>query len=219
MGGGTPRANAQIAPHPDHPHRAHPRHSYPPPPSIPAPPSRHSCRPLPVIPAQAGTRARRGQLAAPTTQPTPTPSPIHPSPPSRGEARGGWNAASRHRQLRRPPPSLLRPLPVIPAPLPVIPAQAGTRARRGQLAAPTTQPTPAPPPIHPSPLPGGRLGGGWNAASQHRQLRRPPPSLLPSTPQHSYAPSVTPTPPQHSYAPSVIPAQAGTRSHLARTPL
>ncbi len=79
----------------------------------------------------------------------------------------------------RPPPSFLRPSPVIPAPLSVIPAQAGTQTlhtpalRRGYPAAPTTHSTPTPSPIQPSPLPGGRLGGGWNATSYHARRTAP----------------------------------------------
>ena len=65
---------------------------------------------------------------------------------------GDWRCAPS--VIPAPNPSPLRSPTVIPAPPIVIPAQAGTH-----LA-----PTP-PSPIHPSPLPGGRLGGGWNAAS------------------------------------------------------
>ncbi len=49
-------------------------------------PTRHSCAPSSVIPAQAGTHTH------PT--PTPPPSPIHPSPLPGGRLGGGWNAAS-----------------------------------------------------------------------------------------------------------------------------
>ncbi len=50
-------------------------------------------------------------------------------------------------------------------------------------------------PIHPSPLPGGRLGGGWDAASE----RQPPSTTRSPLP-------VVPA------LPTVIPAQAGTRA-------
>ncbi len=91
-------------------------------------------------------------------------------------------------------PSFLRP----PS---VIPAQAGTH--------PPHHPPP-PSPIHPSPLPGGRLGGGWNAASRHHQSphatiahpaspphpRPSPPSVIPAPPfRHSCAGRNPPTPP------------------------
>ncbi len=59
-------------------------------------------------------------------------------------------------------------------------------------------PTP-PSPIHPSPLLGGRLGGGWEAPSVHQRPSGRPPSLPPSLLfRHSC----------HSL--SVIPALAGT---------
>ncbi len=76
---------------------------------------------------------------------------------------GGTPRASANR-----PPPPRSPLPVVPALLTVIPAQAGT--------APHTHPHLTSPlsPIHPSPLPGGRLGGGWDAASE-----RQPPSTTP----------------------------------------
>ena len=69
---------------------------------------------------------------------------------------------------------------VIPTPLPVIPAQAGTHTH------PTTRSTPTPSPIHPSPLPGGRLGGGWNAASQRANR---------AVPDRPHRTSVAPAPP------------------------
>ena len=94
-------------------------------------------------------------------------------------------------------------------------------------------------PIHPSPLSGGRLGGGWNATNQRRQSRHAPiaratpqsPAPRPDRPRlspfrHSCAPLPSflrrqePAPPllRHPCTPppsflrpsSVIPAQAGT---------
>jgi len=63
-----------------------------------------------------------------------------------------------------------QPLSLIPTPLSVIPAQAGTRAT------PTVATSPSP--IHPSPLPGGRLGGGYEATSR-RTNRTAPRSPMP----------------------------------------
>ena len=132
--------------------------------------------------------------------------------------------------------------PAIPAPLrSVIPAQAGTpRPPAPQLAPtsrrhtqllphppPTRHPpspihpsknthtphTPPPPPIHPSPLLGGRLGGGWEATTHHHPpspTPRAPPPPVPSFLRRQEPPR---PPPRHSCAPrSVIPAQAGTRT-------
>ena len=70
---------------------------------------------------------------------------------------------------------------------PVIPAPAGTRAGRNPPS-PTSASNPIrpPSPIHPSPLPGGRLGGGWEprttTAGPTRPDRppRPPPSVIPA---------------------------------------
>ena len=77
--------------------------------------------------------------------------------------------ADRSSTPRSLSPSFLRP----PS---VIPAQAGTRA-------PPTHLHPLSP-IHPSPLPGGRLGGGWEVASVRRPLFNTPIALL----RHSCAP-------------------------------
>ena len=90
----------------------------------------------------------------------------------------------------------------------------------------------SPPPIHPSPLPGGRLGGGWNAASRHRRpctprspTPRPSPLPLPlrhiRSPPHlhplRHTPSITPTPPPSHplplrHTPSVTPAPPSRHS-------
>ena len=112
-------------------------------------------------------------------------------PPSRGEVRWGVEepraAATSRARPDHPSPSPH----VIPAPpSSVIPAQAGTHTRT------------SPSPIHPSPLPGGRLGGGWKAPSRRHQPCAPrSPIPLPPT-RHSCTP------------PSVIPAQAGTRTPI-----
>ncbi len=137
MGGGTPRAaTAAYTPRSPTPHIRLTR------------PLRHSC---------AGRNPRA---------PTPTPSPIHPSPLPGGRLGGGWNAPSRHCGLHAP---IATPLPFssFPRPLPSF-------LRRQE----PTRPTPTPSPIHPSPLPGGRLGGGWNAASRHT-IRIAPQSPMP----------------------------------------
>ena len=97
--------------------------------------------------------------------------------------------------LREPSPqssALRRPSPIPPFPLPSCPAfpSHSTRPLSG-----------------PSPLPGGRLGGGWAAANTHYPPSAPPlsPNPIPAPPiRHPRAP------PHHSRAPSVIPAQAGT---------
>ena len=60
-----------------------------------------------------------------------------------------WGAAAHRIKALAPPPLVARAPSVIPAPLSVIPVQAGIHAH----------PSPSSP-IHPSPLPGGRLGGG-----------------------------------------------------------
>ena len=66
-------------------------------------------------------------------------------------------------------------------------------------------------PIHPSPLEGGRLGGGWE--SRAATGRATPRSLTPFPLHHPHSPSVTPTPPplpplplRYPHSPSVIPA-------------
>ena len=133
--------------------------------------------------------------------------------------------------LSYPPSSLCplrrtsNPLPSFLRPLSVIPAQAGTQAL------PTPPRTPSP--IHPSPLPGGRLGGGCEATNHPTNratpdrpcstsvtptlsvvpaplppsvISMPPPSHLQPSPRHSCAPS-----PSFLRPLSVIPAQAGTK--------
>ena len=115
---------------------------------------------------------------------------------------GRYRASTGDRVAARTPPERIH-TPIIPAPphpsflrrqepapFLVIPAQAGTH------------PTPSPhPPIHPSPLLGGRLGGGWEVSSVYRRSRGcPHPPRTHPHPHHSRAP------------PPVIPAQAGTRA-------
>ncbi len=124
-----------------------------------------------------------------------------------------------------PPPSIPRPLApsVTPVPLSVIPAPPPSFLRRQEPTHPRIHTSPTPSPIHPSPLPGGRLGGGWKPASVYQR----PSGRLHSSRARSHfrrpcAPSVNSSPPRplrhtcaplrHSCAPSVIPAQAGTHA-------
>ncbi len=197
MGGGTPRAAAPPAPRPNRP----------PLPSTPAP---HSATPAPptvipapptVIPAQAGTCAGRNP-PPPSNFP---PSPIHPSPLPGGRLGGGWNAASR-RTTRTAPQS---PTPSI------TPARPSPSFLRRQEPATTIQLPPSP--IHPSPLPGGRLGGVERREPPHHPHRAPiaHPFHHPRAPlRHPHAPTAIPAPSPVIPAPSpVIPAQAGTTPH------
>ena len=187
-------------------------------------------------------------------------SPIHPSPLPGGRLGGGWDAASERPRLRRAPiahttptvpspslPSPPRPLPHVfsPQPLSVIPAQAGTRAalphnsihhtraHRRHPADPHPHPSAMSSPIHPSPLPGGRLGGGWDAASAlHQPLAprpaRPAPLTVPApslpspprplrhpAPSSVYALPVTTSPSPVTPAPSPAPCPL----HHSRAPL
>ena len=169
MGGRTPRA-AASRPHLDPPN--HPKHSRTP---IP-----HFRSLYPSFLAPHPSFLRRQEPPAPT----PTPSPIHPSPLSGGRLGGGWDAPSNHQRSRRA--SL------------VIPAQAGTHPPQHH----------APSPIHPSPLSGGRLGGGWNAA--HR--RRPSTPQSPKPPQTFPHPNPSfPRPSRHSCAGRNLPRTAAAR--------
>ena len=110
------------------------------------------------------------------------------------------DSCAHHR--RRPPP-LLRPLRHSCAPS-VIPAQAGTHPPQRPLS----------PPIHPSPLPGGRLGGGWEATSE-----RQPPSNTRSPPAVIPAPlSSTPIAHPSFLASPIIPAPSLRHSCAGRNP-
>ena len=118
--------------------------------------------PTPVSnPLEPPYRARRGCLAAPTTQPTPTPSsPIHPSPLPESPAKCPISAD---------PPIRLYLVDI-------------------HVQAPDL-------PFCRRPLPGGRLGGGWKAASVHHQPFPP----YPDRPRHALA--IIPAPPfRHSCA-------------------
>ena len=112
---------------------------------------------------------------------------------------GGWEATSVH---QRSSPRF--PLPLrnsrVPTPrhsyAPFRHSCAG-RNRAHPNAHNQHAPSHAPKKMHPSPLLGGRLGGGWEATSIHQRSRpRPPPP---------HAPPPLP-------CNSVIPAQAGTRA-------
>ena len=170
---------------------------------------------------------RRRTSRTPTPHPTPVPPPQFIPPPfqGRGEVGGGKSrtstAALQHHDL----PS--HPVSVIPAPPPssprprrhscapsVIPAQAGTHACADAARPAPQRPIQAqsPSPIHPSPLPGGRLGGGWEAPIVHP--RSPTPRIAPPTPFPS---SLLPL--RHSCAPpSFLRRQEPTHAPTLRTP-
>ena len=167
MGGGRPRATTSG--------RAAARtlRSASTPPSFP--------RPLPSF-------LRRQEPTAPQHS-FPAPIPNSSLPPSRGEVRWGVRG-------REPPPAAEPP----PAPperihASVIPAPPPRHSCAGRNPPHPNTPFPPPSPIHPSPLPGGRLGGGWEAASHHQR-----PSGRPHPPERIHASAIP--------APSVIPAPA-----------
>ena len=148
-----------------------------------------------------------------------------------------WTARAARAAIPRPIPPHPRPLSVIPVrpsrhsyapirhtPSPFRHSRTPPRHSRAPQSSflrrqePTLCPHPHAPssPIHPSPLPGGRLGGGWKAASQHHQSR-PAPIAHAALPPHQRSPSYPhplrtfPRPPIVIPAPlPVIPAQAGT---------
>ena len=144
----------------------------------------------------------------------------------RPRASTSGRAAARTLRSASTPPSSPRPLPSFLRPL--------RHSCAGRNPPHPNTPFPPPSPIHPSPLPGGRLGGGWAAASHHqRPSRRPHPperihaSVIPGL--FSVIPAQagthrTPLPPSPRPLPSsprplpVIPAQAGTRATSAVAP-
>ena len=183
--------------------------------SRPTRPLRHSC-------ALLSSFLRRQEPAHPNTLSSSNSS----LPPSRGEVRWGVRGNERlpttlpytsiaSPVLPRPSPSFPAPLSVIPAspsvlpaPPSVIPAPPYRHSCAGRNRAPfrhscagrnphASHYPPIPSPIHPSPLPGGRLGGGCETTSVCQ-----PPSPTPRSPLPSY-------PPPSSFLPSlsVIPAQ------------
>jgi len=131
-----------------------------PPPPVPHAPIAHPLplpvipAPLPVIPAQAGTQAISSVRRAPQHPDVSLKPPLrrrtfkaktrdaHHAGSCLRRNDGGW--AHRNDEIRN-----------------------ATRA--SSHLPPTASPTPHPFPIHPSPLPGGRLGGGWDAASGRRR--------------------------------------------------
>ena len=231
MGGGTPRASAVAASHPDRPPRPYPsyhtpiRHTTPlsviprPSPSYCAP-LRHTS-PLSVIPAQAGTHPPQH----------PPPPPIHPSPLPGGRLGGGWNAA-RIRCRCFTPRSPPTPLSIIPRPYPsyhtpirhttplsVILRSSPSFLRRQE------PPTPTPAPSPNSSLPPLRGEVRWGVGRRahplsllHTPIAPPPLSVISrALSVISRALSVIPHPYPSYHAPfrhtaplSVIPAQAGT---------
>ena len=114
-------------------------------------------------------------------------------------------------QIRTNPNTAKRPdqIGIPPGSPPITLKKRNSEHRRRLLA--TSHPSPhlASPhsPIHPSPLLGGRLGGGCELAIVYQRSSRRSRShpIIP-------APSVIPAPSRHSCAPPVIPAQAGTRA-------
>ena len=211
-------------------------HAAPPPPLLPTHavgiPLRHSCaptvipaplpsflRPPTVIPAQAGT----------TPHPPNTPSSPNSSlPPGRGEVRWG---VGRHEPgppvIRAPIHSRRSSPPPLSCPCRRYTSPSFPRPHRHSCAPPPSflrrqeprpsRPTPPPPLIHPSPLPGGRLGGGWGATSQAHQSfaprsihTAPPPPPLPT---HAVG-----TPLRHSRAPHRHSRASHRHSCVGRNP-
>ena len=211
MGGATPRAGAPIAPAPIAP-AAPPLLSLS---VIPAPPPQRADAPIHPSPLPGGrlgrgceaTRRRTNRILPPITPAAPhhfcVPSPAgrRPNsslPPLRGEVRWGVRRHAPAHQSHPAPidyaaPPLLSPS-IIPAPPP---QRAGA-------------------PIHPSPLPGGRLGGGCDAT--HRRTNRARPDRLCRTSatlplRHSCAPSPMERRPNSSLPPSRGEVRWGVRRH------
>ena len=152
---------------PNSPKKTNPEHRCRPPPphprpSPPAPKIRHSC-PLLVVPVPSPSFLRRQEPTSPQYS-FPAPFPNSSLPPSRGEARWGVEGCERL------PTALLHPdrlclISVAPA-LSVIPALFSSflpplrHSCAGRNPPRPNTPFLLPSPIHPSPLPGGRLGGG-----------------------------------------------------------
>ncbi len=134
-------------------------------------------------------------------------------PPSRGEVRWGVRGNER---LPTTLPYTSIASPVLPAPLrhscaPLRHSCAGRNRAPFRHSCAGRNPhaphyPPIPSPIHPSPLPGGRLGGGCEATSVCQ-----PPSPTPRSPLPSYSPP-------SSFLPSlsVIPAQEQRRGRVGR---
>ena len=215
MGGEKSRSSTAALQHHDPPSPP-PFPSFLLPPIIPAPPPSFLRR-------QEPTPAPTLHIPHPTPPPSPVPFPNSSLPPTRGEVR--WRVGS----LDRPPPlsntsiAPPTPFPSFPHPL-VIPAPPPSFLRRQESAhatalrvprpTPSRTPsrTPAPSPIHPSPLPGGRLGGGWEASNIHRRSPTPR-SPLPPRFRHPRTPSIIPTPP-----PSFLRRQEPAHATALRTP-
>ena len=143
-------------------------------------------------------------------------------PPPRGEVRwgvGGHARATAVFQHPNRPPELASATTRPPRHFCAPPRHSCAGRNPGSTHTPRT-----PSPIHPSPLPGGRLGGGWEAARVQQPL-----SNTPTTHPSSHLPPMRPPrhptrPLRHSCAPlrhscalsvipaplPVIPAQAGT---------
>ena len=130
----------------------------------------------------------------------PIPSPIHPSPLPGGRLGGGCEATSVCQPPRLHLDRLSRPTrapSVIPAPRSVIPAPPYRHSCAGRNPHAPHYP-PIPSPIHPSPLSGGRLGGGCEATSvlptnlSYTSIASPvlpaPRSVIPAPLRHSCVP-------------------------------
>ena len=200
------------------------------------------CCPASAAPSAPSSKANPCSRSPHSFPPQSPPPPIHPSPLPGGRLGGGWEATNQHhRSSRAPiaPPHAHRTHPLrraypsrhtrIPSATPAPPSPSFLRRQE-----PPTS-TSASSPIHPSPLPGGRLGGGWKVASQHHRSPHAPITHATHPSRHSCAgrnPRPLPSflrrrepapPPRHSCAgrnprppsppllrlPSVIPAQAG----------
>ena len=209
---------------------------------IPAPPLRHSCAGRNHAPPRASHHAHQPPSSHPFPNSSLPPSrgevrwgvgghepsppvaraPIaHPTPPPPSRARPNRPPHFPLHPVARPqiahptpPPPSRAPSIAHPTPPPSFLRRQEPTLRRGYLTTLTSRPALTPSPIHPSPLPGGRLGGGWEVTSRLRPVAPPiahPPSTQSRAPQ-----SLTPLPLRRSHPfstipapPSVIPAQAG----------
>ena len=107
--------------------------------------------------------------------------------------------------LRREHADGQHPLRLPHSPIHPSPSDASTPVASTHFACP-------PPPIHPSPLLGGRLGGGWEAASQPHRSRRAPSPVLPAPPPPSF-PRPLPRP-SRAPSPSFLRRQEPTHPHI-----
>ena len=116
--------------------------------------SRHSC-------------AGRNHSTHQATRTKHLPKKIHPSPLLGGRLGGGWEAPIVHQRSNRRFRHPCAPPLVIPAP-----PSRHSCAGRNHSTHQATRTKHLPKKIHPSPLLGGRLGGGWEAPSDHQRSSR-----------------------------------------------